>query len=317
MPIEQGYTGGMSKPKKTTSFSGGGGSFAKPTSKTVSRPVAKPASRTTTRSKVPLRIAPKAAPAPKKKVAQPFVQRAQSSGAYRPSSGGSSPQSFNGGGGSFGGGGFSGGGGSFGGGGGVSSASAGGLGTSSVGTLSSFAAPMEPPAPLPWDQMDKSAQEDYLSGDATFVAQRAALLQQLADQESALNRDVDDYGLDTEKTMRNLGLRGGRFMADKDVFEGGEWNPDDRIGAYGMSFGNQENDFGARGMLDSSGYDRAFGDLNTSFNRQKGDIIDALGTFVRNANQRKTEARNTNQADVTRARADAIARRAANLGLAI
>jgi len=165
--------------------------------------------------------------------------------------------------------------------------------------------------------MDETAQEDYLAGDATFVAQRAALLQQLADQESALNSDVDNYGLDVEKTMRNLGLRGGRFDATKDVFEGGEWNPDDRIGAYGMSFGNQENDFGARGMLDSSGYDRSFGDLNTSFNRQKGDVVDALGTFVRGANQRKTEAKNNSQADERRARADAIARRAANLGLSI
>lgn len=183
----------------------------------------------------------------------------------------------------------------------------------------SFAAPIEPPGPKPWEQLSGSEQTDYLAGDGTFAAQQAALQRQLEDEEAAADRESNDFGQEILRTLRNMGFMGANFKADdaKDQYavEGGGFDAENRLGAYGQAFGNQENDFASRGMLDSSGYDRGFGDLRNSFDQQRGDVMDSFTTFMNNAMGRRKEARNTNVSDVGRAKADAIARRAATLGL--
>lgn len=307
MPIEAGYSGGMSQPRRTTQT----------VSPAVSRQqvpslISRSGARTSSPSYTP--TSPQVSPSPTFRTTSYRAPSSPSVSTRTASTASRAPISRSS---SSGGGSWSGGGGSWSGGGSSAPSNfSGGIGTSSVGTLSSFATPEPPPPPM-WDELDAQAQEDYLAGDATFVAQRAALIQQLADQEASLESDIDNYGIDTEKTMRNLGWRGGKYDPKENKFGGGNWDPEDRIGAYGMAFGNQENDFAARGMLDSSGYDRAFGDMNTSFNRQRGDVMDALGTFLRNAEQRRGEFRNNKESDERRARADAIARRAASLGIGI
>lgn len=175
-------------------------------------------------------------------------------------------------------------------------------------TVTSAAAPMsvpEPPKPRTWEELSEAERTDYLKGDATYTAQQSALEQELQNLIAELGLQRTNYQTDYTSALSNMG-----WNQDQNSFD-----PKNLLGAYGASYANQENDFANRGMLDSSGYANALTNLNTSFDKQKGDLDNSRSNFLRELQTRETGARNTNTQDIQRARADAIARRAAREGL--
>jgi hypothetical protein len=175
----------------------------------------------------------------------------------------------------------------------------------------SMAAPMSvaPPPAAPtakkWEELGANEQTDYLKGDATYVAQQAALQSELQNLLSELALQRTNYDADHNNALRNLG-----WSQERNDFD-----PENPLGAYGAAYNNQENDFASRGMLDSSAFSEALTNLDTSFDKQLGDINSARTRFGSELDMRKQSAENTRKQDEQRARADAIARRAASLGL--
>jgi len=159
--------------------------------------------------------------------------------------------------------------------------------------------------PRKWEDLSEQEQNDYLKGDATYVAQSGALEQELKNLIAELGLQRTNYNTDFNSALSNLG-----WDTKTNSFD-----PRNLLGAYGASYSNQENDFAGRGMLDSSAYAQALENLGTSFNKQKGDLETARGNFLRELETRETGAKNTHTQDLQRARADAIARRAAREGL--
>lgn len=162
----------------------------------------------------------------------------------------------------------------------------------------SFAA--APPAP---------SEEDYLAGDAGYQAQLAALLKALelfkSDDTAQRTRYETDYG----EGVRNLG-----WTPDDPKTEGideSKWNWEDQNVASGRAYQGQLNDFASRGMLQSSGYGRAVNDLQRSFNDQLGSVNRARTDFLSQRDRDLAAYENENTSSSQQARAEALARRAA------
>lgn len=246
-------------------------------------------------------FAPKAAPARKNPISRPAprkqpIQTRRSSGGGGTSGFDALRQRYSGGGG----------------GGGYSAPSGGGGYTASPATFSAPApatAPAPPPPPaLTWEDInswDPNKKEDWVSGDATYTAQKSALQQELENLLAEIALQRTNYTTDYTNALSNLGWND----------ETDSWDPNNELGGYGQSYNNQQNDFANRGMLDSSAYARALENLTTSFNKQKGDLGQARSNFFNELDLNKTNAQKSNTQDLQRARADAIARRAAREGI--
>ncbi|QSJ04771.1 hypothetical protein [Cellulosimicrobium phage DS1] len=191
-----------------------------------------------------------------------------------------------------------GGGGGFGGGGGIQAPAytGGGVSTLSTGIVAEPAPPPEPPKP---------SLEDWRAKDATFNAANQtidtdlnSLLRQLADENAKYDQDF------------NLGLRNLGWDATAN-----RWNPDDLLGAYGQSRNNMFNDFSGRGMLDSSFFQTAQGDLDRNFERQRNDMNTdrqrVMSEYGASQGRARQDAQNARQ----QALADAAARYAAMYGV--
>lgn len=176
------------------------------------------------------------------------------------------------------------------------------------GGISAFSAPAPPPPPPPpprWEDLSEADQKAYLNSDATYMAQEGSLKQELENLIAELALQRKNYGAEHGNTLRNLG-----WSQELNAFD-----PNNALGAYGMAFGNLQDDFASRGMLDSSAFAEGLGNLNTSFNNQLSDINNAKTRFEGELTTREQGARQSHTQDLNRARADAIARRAAKLGL--
>lgn len=217
---------------------------------------------------------------------------AVASAAGRATARAAAPRSSGGGGRSYGGGSY--------GGGGISAPSYGGGGVSTLST-----GVVAEPAPQP----PKPSLEDWRAKDATFNAANQtidtdlkSLLRQLADENAKYNQDW------------NLGLRNLGWDASANNGAGG-WNPEDLLGAYGASRNNLFNDFSGRGMLDSSFFTQAQGDLDRNFERQRNDMVTdrdrVMGEYSAAQARAKQDAQNARQ----QALADAAARYAAMFGV--
>ena len=149
------------------------------------------------------------------------------------------------------------------------------------------------------------SEEDYLSGDAGYQTQLSALtgaLQRyLADADFQRKNYETDYG----KSLRDLGYDEGAKA----------WNWNDELTASGRGYQNQLDDFGARGMLQSSGYADAFQELQRMLNQQYESMSGAKTTFLNDLNNQTANYKAENTASQQAARAEALARRAAQFGL--
>lgn len=149
------------------------------------------------------------------------------------------------------------------------------------------------------------SEEDYLAGDSGYTTQLSAL-------QSALQRYVADsdfqrknYETDYGKSLRDLGYDEGKKA----------WNWTDQLTASGRGYQNQLNDFGARGMLQSSGYADAFNELQRMLGQQYDSLSGAKTNYMTDLDNQLANYKGENTSSQQAARAEALARRAAQYGV--
>ena len=188
-------------------------------------------------------------------------------------------------------------------------------------------APAPAPAPAPWDggggwapdfgggggggggmaapMVSAPSEEDYLAGDSGFQTQQSAL-------QAALQR----FLADTEFQKTNYNADYGRSLKDLGYDEGQKsWNWNDKLTASGRGYQNQLDDFGNRGMLQSSGYADAFNELQRMLNQQYEGVSNAKNTWMKDLENQTANYKAENTANSQAARAEALQRRAAQFGL--
>lgn len=148
-------------------------------------------------------------------------------------------------------------------------------------------------------------EEDYLAGDAGYQTELSAL-------QSALQRFLADadfqrgnYQTDYNQSLRDLGYDEGSK----------QWNWNDKLTASGRGYQNQLDDFGARGMLQSSGYADAFNELQRLLGQQYDSLSGARTNFMTDLDNQTANFRGENTANQQAARAEALQRRAAQYAL--
>lgn len=147
----------------------------------------------------------------------------------------------------------------------------------------------------------KAAAAKASLADPTYQAARNSLQSQLGQYGANLKSQANRYDAQYGEDLGNLGLQdahGARFANPDqgawnwkqtlaktgDSFSGqltaptadvsknyGNWNQIDQNTSSGKAYTNQDNDYAARGMLQSSGYLADHANLGTSFNKQLGD----------------------------------------------
>lgn len=160
--------------------------------------------------------------------------------------------------------------------------------------------------------------EDWLAGDAAYLAQIAALKKQSedfgADQLSQRTR----YNTDFNDALKSLGYgRGDGIGAvdDKDYDPtGGAWNETDQNTASGRAITNQLNDYASRGTLQSSLFGTAKDDLMRSLNDQLTSTVGSRKNFLGDLTKQGTTFKTENTLGQQQARAEALARMAAQYG---
>jgi hypothetical protein len=161
--------------------------------------------------------------------------------------------------------------------------------------------------------------DQWLSGDATYQAQLAALQQALADSQSDFTNQKTKYDTDYNDSLKNLGwvqpMVDDPSTPDINEAAAGKWNLDDLNTSSGRAYQNQENDFAGRGLLQSTLYANANDNLMRSLNDQLGGVNTGRQNFLSDLATQQTTARNQNNASQQQARADALARMAASLAL--
>lgn len=160
-------------------------------------------------------------------------------------------------------------------------------------------------APAPAPVVTPPSEEDYLAGDSGYTTQLSAL-------QSALQRYIADsdfqrknYETDYSKSLRDLGYDEGKKA----------WNWTDQLTASGRGYQNQLNDFGARGMLQSSGYADAFNELQRMLNQQYDSLSSAKTNYMTDLDNQLANYKGENTSSQQAARAEALARRAAQYGV--
>lgn len=154
--------------------------------------------------------------------------------------------------------------------------------------------------------------EDYLAGDSAYQAQLAALNKALADYQADQTNQDSQYNTQYGQGLASLGYN---QPDPTDPNAVGGWNFQDQNTSAGRSYQNQLNDFASRGELQSSGYGTALDNLTRSLDTQKGSMDTAKQSFEDNLASQLAQQQNSNTLSIQQAKADAIARRAAQFGL--
>jgi len=149
------------------------------------------------------------------------------------------------------------------------------------------------------------SEEDYLAGDGSYQSQFAALKGALERYLADSDLQRTNYNTDYNSSLRDLGY-------DE---EQKTWNWNDQLTASGKAYQNQLNDFASRGMLQSQGYANAATDLERMFNQQYQQTATNKTNFMTGLDRETANYKGENTAAQQAARAEAIARRAAQYGL--
>lgn len=174
--------------------------------------------------------------------------------------------------------------------------------------------------------------ESMVDSDTSFALQKAALDAALQKAISDIGTQRDRYNIDYGNSLRKLGFSGNSGVLDTAKFDPtsgkwsdaagatiaapGNWNETDVTTASGRGFHNALNDFAARGMLQSTAYNRARNNLERNLNEQLSSAAQARQQALADWSKGETEAANTNKAGIAQSRAEAAARIKASLGLA-
>lgn len=142
----------------------------------------------------------------------------------------------------------------------------------------------------------KPTLDAWLAGDGTYHDQVTDTNLALKNALDDVNRQKADYQNTYQNDMRQLG------------WNGTQWNMADALTQSGRAFGQQAQDFAARGMLQSSGY----GDNFTNLTRQLNDQVTNADTARQKYNTDLDAYGVTQNADalsaITQAKRAAIAR---------
>lgn len=160
--------------------------------------------------------------------------------------------------------------------------------------------------------------DDFIKSDDVYLTEKAGIDKTLQGLLNELALARTNYDVDFGKTLRNLGWsapQGARAanagpLSIDDILSQGQWDESNRLGAFGMSTYNNVNDFAGRGLMQSSFYQRALEDLLSSFEQQRGDLVDARGQFLADSGRQEEQGRAEAELALARARQSAAARRA-------
>lgn len=162
------------------------------------------------------------------------------------------------------------------------------------------------------------SEEDYLAGDSAYQAQLAALTKALSDYQADQTNQNSQYDTQYNQGLASLGYQAPGAGPDGVSGTGddpGPWNFQDLNTSAGRSYDNQLNDFASRGELQSSGYGQALDNLTRSLNTQKGSMDTSRQGFEDNLASQLSSQQNQNTLSLQQAKADSIARRAAQYAL--
>lgn len=154
---------------------------------------------------------------------------------------------------------------------------------------------VEPPKP--------PTEDEYLKTDGVYTSQQGALQSILDALKADTTAQGSEYDTSYAKNLKDLG-----WIEPKSAGEQGQWNTSDLLTAYGSSFKGNKDDFAARGLYDSSGYDLSNQNLNRSFNDQRTGMDTARKTFKDDLQRQVGAGEGEYAANLGRARADAIER---------
>lgn len=161
--------------------------------------------------------------------------------------------------------------------------------------------------------------DSFLSGDASYQAQLAALLKAAQDQNADFAAQRSKYDVDYGDSLKNLGWNQPIVDDPKtpgvDESKPGAWNFQDLNTAAGRGYNNTQNDFASRGLLQSSLFGTALDNFTRSLNDQLGGINTGRQNFLDDLTRQQSAATSENTLNQQQARADALARRAAGVGL--
>jgi hypothetical protein len=154
----------------------------------------------------------------------------------------------------------------------------GGVGSNSTGQISSR-------APLP-------SIAAFLGSDSTYQAQQAqyrkALSDFMAQQNTQKTQYLNQYGMDA----KSLGQ------------------------SRQQAISGLTDDYASRGILEGSGlYGKAYSDLSNDYDSRQAQLDSARSSFLQQLNDALTNLKGQQQTGLTQAKQDAIARRAAQVGL--
>lgn len=173
-----------------------------------------------------------------------------------------------------------------------------GTGTPSYSSSSSFSGGAAPVVSDP-------SEEDYLAGDSGYQTQLSALTGALKRYLADADFQRNTYQTDYNQSLRDLGYDEGAKS----------WNWNDKLTASGRGYQNQLDDFASRGMLQSQGYADAFQELQRMLGQQYDSMSQARTTFNTDLDNQIANYKAENTSSQQAARAEAIARRAAQYGL--
>lgn len=158
-----------------------------------------------------------------------------------------------------------------------------------IGQIS--ATSVQPAAVAPPPAPSVPTEDEWLGGDTAYQSQMAALQKALADYRSQSNQQQTQYGVDYSSKLNELGLAEKQGIKDL------------------------ENDFASRGLLQSGLFDNNRIELGSMFDRREGDLARAKADFEANLATALANFETENNLTGTRARQEALARRAAQFGL--
>lgn len=160
---------------------------------------------------------------------------------------------------------------------------------------------VQPAAVAPPETPSIPTEQDFLAGDSTFLSQEAALKAALENYMAQMGQQRSQYGTDYTAKVDQLGF---------DLA-----NPANARGMFKRSIGDQENDFASRGLLQSGLFGNARDELTSDFQSRANDMLRAKTQFETGLNTDFTNFQAEQGLTKDRARADALARRAAQFAL--
>lgn len=156
-------------------------------------------------------------------------------------------------------------------------------------------------------QKAQTAAKTAWQGDSTYQAARGALKSQLNQYGTNLASQANRYDQTYGEDLGNLGLQqssgaryvtpdkgsytwqdsiakkgdsfGGKLTAPKAATAGSYWNQIDPATSSGKAFTDQSNDYAARGMLQSTGYQADHANLGQNFQNQLNDASLARNNY--------------------------------------